>query len=164
MTADEFKKLCTTAEGYIELGLLEDALKTLEGLPMNLKITKQVILLHVQILMRSGQMLKASYLAENLSFSNPDNLELAIEVARLKHIGGENTEALKWLHSVELKCQHLACLHLLRARCHAALEDLEACVLALRATHDIEPAQRLRTIDDPPFDAIYGKERPAAKP
>lgn len=158
MTAQEFRKTCDTAEGYMDLGLLEDALNILEDLPTQAKISKEVIILHIRILVKSGQPLKASYLGENLCFGDPDNVGLILEVGQLKHDAGEITEALKWLVSLETKCRDSARFHLLRAKCHASLGDLEACVLALSEAHRIDPDLRMQNLDDPAFEAIYGAD------
>jgi thioredoxin-like negative regulator of GroEL len=101
MTAEDFKKICDTAEGYIDLGMLDDAAHLLEDVPTNLRITKEVIVLHMTILLKSGQSLKASYLAENLSFGDPDNVGLALEVAHLKFDAGEHSEALREAHMLD---------------------------------------------------------------
>ncbi len=158
ITAQEFRKACDTAEGYIDLGLLDEALNILEDLPSNVKITREVITLHMTILVKSGQTLKASYLGENLSYGDPDNVGLNIEVGQLKHDAGEFTDALKWLMSVESKCRDSAQFHLLRAKCHASLGDLEACALALREAHRIVPDLRMQSLNDPAFEAIYGAD------
>lgn len=158
MTAQEFRKICDTAEGYIDLGLVDEALNILEDLPTQAKISKEVIILHMTILVKSGQPLKASYLGENLCFGAPENVGLMIEVGQLKHAAGEFTDALKWLGYVEHKCRDLAQFHLLRAKCHTSLGDLEASVLALREAHRIDPDLRMQSLDDPAFEAIYGAD------
>jgi len=158
MTAEQFRKICDKAEGYIELGLLEDALNILDDLPTPAKIYKEVIVLHMAILVKSGQPLKASYLGENLCFGDPANIGLSLEVGQLKHDAGEHTEALKWLKSVEPHCHSSALFHLLRAKCHAALGDFEACKLALHEAHRIDPSLRMNSLNDPAFEAIFGAE------
>ncbi|MBS0175507.1 MAG: hypothetical protein JSR64_15810 [Nitrospira sp.] len=156
ISRDEFQRVCETAEGYIELGLLEDALNILDDLPTPAKISKEVIVLHMAILVKSGQPLKASYLGENLCFGDPANIGLSLEVGQLKHYAGEFTEALKWLKSAEPHCHSSALFHLLRAKCHSALGDHEACRLALREAHRIDPSLRMNSLNDPAFEAIFG--------
>lgn len=158
MTTQEFKTLCDKAEGYIDLGLIDDALNILEDLPTQAKISKEVIILHMTILVKLGQPLKASYLGENLCFGDPDNVGLMIEVGQLKHDAGEFRDALKWLMSVESKCRDSAQFQILRAKCHVSLGDLEACVLALREAHRIDPDLRMQSLSDPAFEAIYGAD------
>lgn len=158
MSHDEFRRVCDAVDGYIDLGLFEEALKILEDLPTRAKISKEVIILHIRILVKSGQPLKASYLAENLCFGDPDNVGLILEVGQLKHDAGEFTEALKWLMSVESKCRSSARFHLLRAKSHASLGDVEACALALREAHRIDPDLRMQNLEDPAFEAIYGAD------
>ena len=53
MTAQEFKKMCDTVEEYTALGLVDEALNILEDLPPNVKITREVIMLHLGILLKS---------------------------------------------------------------------------------------------------------------
>lgn len=86
----------------------------------------------MRILVKSGQPLKASYLGESLCFGDSENVELMIQVGQLKHDAGEFTEGFKGLRSTESQCRNSAQFHLVRAKCHASLGDLEACVLALR--------------------------------
>lgn len=148
--------MCVAVEGYIELGQLEDALNILNDLPTPAKISKEVIVLHMAILVKSGQPLKASYLGENPCFGDSGNIGLSLEVGQLKYDAGEHTEALKWLKSVEPHCHSSALFHLLRAKCHAALGDLEACRLALREAHRIDPSLRMNSLNDPAFEAIFG--------
>lgn len=156
MTAEEFRRMCNTAEGYVELGLLEEAFNLLQNLPTRAKISKEVITLHMSMLVKSGQPLKASYLGENLCFGDPENVGLMVEVGQLKHDAGEYTEALKWLQAVEGTCCDSASFHQLRAKCHASLGDLEACALALREAHRIDPGLKRLSLEDPAFEALYG--------
>lgn len=158
MNLQEFRKACEVAEGYIDLGLFDDALNILEDLSTQAKISKEVITLHMLILVKSGQPLKASYLGENLCFGDPDNVGLMLKVAQLKHDAGEFTEAIEWLKTVEPKCQHTGQFHLIRARCHAGLGNREACILALREAHRIDPGLRMKSLEDPAFDLIFGKD------
>jgi hypothetical protein len=81
-----------------------------------------------------------------------------IEVGELKHDAGEFTEALKWLKSAKSKCRDSAQFHLLRAKCRASLGDLEACAVALREAHRIDPDLRMQSLNDPVFEAIYGAD------
>ncbi len=157
MTTEELSRICDTAEGYIELGLLDDAFNLLEDLPTRAKISKEIIVLHMSVLVKAGNPLKASYLGENLCFGDPDNVDLMIEVGQLKHDAGEYTEALKWLQSVEQTCRDSAGFHHLRAKCHAALGDLEAFALALREAHRIDPDLKMQSLEDPVFEGIYGQ-------
>ena len=104
MTAQEFKKKCEAVEGYTALGLLDDANNILEDLPSELKITTDVITLHMAILLKAGEYLKASYLAETLSMSEPDDVDRLLMVARYRYKAGAFNEALEWLMSVQKKC------------------------------------------------------------
>jgi hypothetical protein len=56
MNASQFLKEITAVEGYIELGLLEEAANRLEELPSDLKATAEVVDLHIRILVEEGQL------------------------------------------------------------------------------------------------------------
>lgn len=156
MTAQEFKKKCEAVEGYTALGLLYDATNILEDLPSELKITKDVITLHMAILLKAGEYLKASYLAETLSMSEPDDVDRLLMVARYRYKAGEFSDSLAWLMSVQKKCSGDAYFHYLCAQCHAALGDQDAAKDSLKAAFEINEDLRLGALDDPVFDFIFG--------
>lgn len=158
MTAEEFKKTCDAVEGYTALGLFEEALNILEDLPPELKITKEVITLHMGILLKSKDYLKASYLAETLSLSEPDDVGRMLIVARYRYQAGEFKDALAWLASVEKQCCGDAYFHYLCAQCHAALGDMDAARTSLQKASAMSETLRMRALDDPVFGAIYGAE------
>ncbi len=158
MTAQEFKRMCDAVEGYTALGLIDEALNILEDLPPNLKITREAITLHVDILLKSKDYLKASYLAETLSMSEPENVGRMLDVARYRYMADEFKEALAWLVSVEKKCLSDADFHYLSAQCHAVLGDLEQAIRSLQKVCVLSERLRSRALDDPAFEAIYGAE------
>lgn len=156
MTAQEFKKNCEAVEGYTALGLLDEANNILEDLPSELKITKDVITLHMAILLKAGEYLKASYLAETLSMSEPDDVDRLLMVARYRYKGGAFNEALEWLMSVQKKCSEDAYFHYLCAQCHAALADQDAAKDSLKKVSSMSEDLKMRAVDDPVFDFIFG--------
>ncbi len=87
MTADEFKKQCEAVEGYTALGLLDEANNILEDLPSALKITKDVITLHMTILLKAGE-----YFVVTLH--RPANVDDGGGFARLLAAIGEGTRGL----------------------------------------------------------------------
>ena len=156
MNEQEFKKACDAAEGYTALGLLDEANNILEDLPSELKITKEVITLHMGILLKSMDYLKASYLAETLSMSEPDDVDRMVLVARYRYQAGEYADALAWLMSVARNCSGDAYFHYLSAQCHAALGDMDAARTSLQKVASMSETLRSRALDDPVFEAIYG--------
>jgi predicted Zn-dependent protease len=156
MTAQEFKKKCEAVEGYTALGLLDDANNILEDLPSELKITKDVITLHMAILLKAGEYLKASYLAETLSMSEPDDVDRLLMVARYRYKAGEYADALAWLMSVQKKCSEDAYFHYLCAQCHAALGDEDTAKDSLKKVSAMSEDLKMRAVHDPVFDFIFG--------
>jgi predicted Zn-dependent protease len=158
MSQDEFRRMCDAVDGYTALGLVDEALNILEDLPPNLKITREVITLHMGILLKSKDYLKASYLAETLSMSEPENMDRMLDVARYRYKAGEFKDALTWLVSVEKKCLNEADFHYMSAQCHAAFGDLEQARRSLQKVSVLSETLRMRALDDPVFEAIYGAE------
>ena len=162
MSPQQFKRIFEATEGYTTLGLLNEATHLLESLPSELKITKEVVTLHLGILVKSGEFSKASYLAETLSLSEPGNVDRMLMVGRYRYMAGKMLEALNWLFSVANKCEHDSYFHYLTAQCHAALGDLEAAKSALKFAFDINDDCRLQAVEDPVFEALFGPDPTAS--
>ena len=156
MTAEDFKKTCDAVEGYTALDLLDEATNILEDLPSELKISKEVITLHMSILLKAKDYLKASYLAETLSMSEPDDVDRMLIVARYRYQAGENKDALDWLMSVQKKCSEDAYFHYLCAQCQAALGDQETAKDSLKKVSAMSEDLKMRAVHDPMFDFIFG--------
>ena len=156
MNEQEFNKACDAVEGYTALGLLDEANNILEDLPSALKITKDVITLHMAILLKAGEYLKASYLAETLSMSEPDDVDRLLMVARYRYKAGEYADALAWLMSVQKKCSEDAYFHYLCAQCHAALGDEDTAKDSLKKVSAMSEDLKMRAVHDPVFNFIFG--------
>ena len=77
---------------------------------------------------------------------------------RIKRTGG-----LVWGHSNELiqteeQCLQIGLYHHLKAKCFSALEDLEQGRHSLTAAHAFNPDLRWKSLEDPAFDLIFGKD------
>lgn len=79
-------------------------------------------------------------------------------VARYRYKGGAFKDALAWLVSVEKKCSEDGYFHYLWAQCHAALGDMDRAREALQKVAKMSEILRLRALDDPVFEAIYGAD------
>lgn len=137
---------------------MEQAFNLLEDLPSEFKITKEVMMLRMGILLKMREYLKASYLAETLSLSEPDDVDRMLLVARYRYKAGEFKDALAWLMSVEEKCSGEAYFHYLKAQCHAALGKIERARESLQKVAAMSETLRMRALDDPVFDAIFGAD------
>ena len=60
--------------------------------------------------------------------------------------------------SVDKKCLGNAEFHYLSAQCHAAVGDLEQARRSLQKVSVLSETMRMRALDDPAFEAIYGSE------
>ena len=108
------------------------------------------------ILLKAGEYLKASYLAETLSMSEPDDVDRLLMVARYRYKAGEYADALAWLMSVQKKCSEDAYFHYLCAQCHAALGDEDTAKDSLKKVSAMSEDLKMRAVHDPVFDFIFG--------
>lgn len=159
ISATEFTCNCQEAEGYITLGMLEDAANILEDLPTDLKITKEVISLQMHILVKAGKYLKASYLAETLCTFDPGDVDRWVMVARYRYKAGEFALALQWLAFVRSQCEADAYFHYLAAQCLAALARNEDAANSLKAATALNADFGERALDDPRFEFLFGADR-----
>ncbi|GEP43088.1 hypothetical protein [Brevifollis gellanilyticus] len=158
MTTEQFRRELDTAEGFISLGMLEEAVNVLEDLPSQLKVTTEVISLHIAILVRAGSYLKASYLAETLSFSEPGSLEKALDVASYRNTASAPKEALEWLESIRKRWEGEAGFHYCLAQCHSALGNAEQMKAELKTACDLDEELKMKAAYDPAFEEIFGAE------
>ncbi len=135
------------------MGLLEDAANKLEDLPSHFKTTAEVIALHVRIFVADGEFLKASFLAETLSLSEPESSQKAINVAWLKYQAGAYTEAQQWLNRVK---SDTAAFHYLKAQCHGRLGENSEMKSALHLALELDGSLKMKALDDPAFSQIFG--------
>ncbi|MGV3664019.1 MAG: tetratricopeptide repeat protein [Prosthecobacter sp.] len=138
LTTAAFLKTCASAEGHVELGLADEAAAMLAALPPEFRNSKRVTALTITILMKQGEFLQASNLAEELALSEPDNVEHLLLVARCRFQAGKVVDALWWLQAYAQQCAHSPDYHYFRAECHAAVGDPEAAGCELRAAYDLE--------------------------
>jgi len=108
------------------------------------------------ILLKAGEYLKASYLAETLSMSEPDDVDRLLMVARYRYKAGEYADALAWLMSVQKKCSEDAYFHYLCAQCHAALGDEDTAKDSLKKVSAMSEDLKMRAVHDPVFNFIFG--------
>jgi tetratricopeptide (TPR) repeat protein len=158
MNTEEFKRQCEVAEGYLSLGILDEAWNTLEELPAEFKVTKEVLTLQMGVLLKSGEYLKASFLAETLCRFDPDDSDRLIYVARYRYEGRQFESALAWLKSVEEKCDHDAYFHYLRAQCLSSLGNTDEAKAELTKAISMNEGFKLRANEDPAFEFLFGAE------
>lgn len=156
MTTEQFRQQLNAATGFISLGMLGEAVNVLEDLPSQLKITTEVISLHIAILLKSGSYLKASYLAETLAMGDPGSLEKTLDIARYRNAAGAFKEALEWLESIRKRWEGAAGFHYCLAQCHSGLGDVEQMKAELKTAFDLDEELKIQAAHDPAFEGIFG--------
>ena len=155
MTADNYDHICQKADGYITLGLIEKAWEILDQLPPEAKTTEDVISLQVEILLKSNEPLKASFLAESLAYMHPDDPEVLVLPAKYKVQAGDTHAALAWLQIVGAKCQSHAEYHYLVAQCLVTMGNTPEAIESLGFAFQLDRDLRLRALNDPAFERLW---------
>ncbi len=126
MSTIQIDQMYRAIEGYTELGMVEQAWNLLENLPPNLKATQMVINLQIKLFVRSQKYAEAAALAEELSMSDPADVDQIIQLAYYHYKAGHFQNALSWLQTIKAKCQNNASYHCVDGMCWAALGDNES--------------------------------------
>lgn len=155
MTPIDLHTSCEKADGYITLGLIEKAWEILDELPPEAKTTEDVISLQVEILLKSNEPLKASFLAETLAYMHPDDPEVLVLPAKYKFQAGDTHAALAWLQIVGAKCQSHAEYHYLVAQCQVTMGNTPEAIESLGFAFQLNRDLRLKALDDPAFEGLW---------
>ena len=161
LTTIAFLQTCSIVEGYVDLGLLQEAEAVIEALPAEFRRSKRAILLSIRLLQKRGDYLEASYLAESLALNDPTNVKHQLLVARCRLQAGKTVDALWWLQAHAAQCSNSPDYHYLRAQCHAAVGDPEAAGTELQTAHELERRPRWKTSSiarDKPLNDQEGSE------
>ncbi len=124
MTLEELKRTCDVMEGYVDLGLFNEAFKLMRGLPSEFRMTSDVELF-VNGVMKMSHSMRPSSLSDARTADGLPDVDRMLFVAHLRYQAGDLRAALEWLMLVETLCVGSAKFHHLLARCHAGLGDSE---------------------------------------
>ena len=155
MSSKDIHDICQKADGYITLGLIEKAWEILDELPPESKTTEDVISLQVEILLKSNEPLKASFLAESLAYMHPEDPEVLVLPAKYKVQAGDRHAALAWLQIVGAKCQSHAMFHFLVAQCQVTMGNTPEAIESLGFAFQLDRDLRLRALNDPAFEGLW---------
>lgn len=139
---EQLHLLKKTVEGYLDLGLVDEAARVLDQLPLEFQRGRRVVCLRIAVLEAQEKFLEASYLAEDLSLREPDNIEHMLLVARCRFQAGRAVDALWWLQANQTRYHESPEYHYFRAACHAAVGDPEAAETALQEAQELEAIPR----------------------
>lgn len=151
----ESRRQIEKAEGFISLGMLQEAWDTLESLPRSQKVTKEVLVLHLEILVKSEEWLKAAFLAESLCELDRKDADRHVQVGEFFLKSGDSLSALIWLQKHRQKCEHLAAFHFINAKAYAGIGKLDDAKNSLKAALEIDPGLRALAIDEPVLGPLW---------
>lgn len=120
MSAFEYIRELTRAEGFMELSMPEDALRILDELPISFRTRPEVILLRVRILLFLGKKQAAEALAERMVACNPQSGDalfcLAMAQAQMgKRIAARNSLNAAFVLNATLRLAAEEVLRVLRS-------------------------------------------------
>ncbi len=131
MTLEELKKSCDVVEGYVDLGLFNEAFKFMRSFSSELGITSYVEQF-VNGVMKMSHSMRPSYLSEARNAGATPDIDRMLLVAHLRCQAGDFRAALEWLTIVEALCVGSADFHHLSYQCYAGLGDLEQAAKSLQ--------------------------------
>jgi thioredoxin-like negative regulator of GroEL len=155
MTPESFNQTCDAVEGYLALGMTEQAWELLDHLPSEAKSTVAVVSLQMAILAKGGQYQKASFLAESLCQMQPTVTEWQLCVAQFRRQAGDVEGALKWLQTASQHCEHLGEYHFLKAQCLVQLGQTDDGKASLKQAMTLDEGLRLQALQDPVLASIW---------
>ena len=153
--SQQFSRILMEAEGFLDLGLAEDAVRCLEELPPEEMTALEVLRLRCRALEVAGSHENMVAVAEILVGSRPDVPEHWESLMRAKRLAGQAKDGA--CAGIEAVAQHpdQACLWLELARCQIEDKDTEGARHAVGTAIDLDSTVRLQVLDDPDFAGIF---------
>ncbi len=134
-------------EGYVDLGLFDEAFNVLRRLSSELGLTNNVVELFAHVLTKTDDSIGDARISEALRGGEPPVADPMLLVAHLRYRAGDFSTALDWLRCVEPLCIGTAEFHYLSAQCHAGLGDFEQATRSLQRVAFM--TESLRTLSAP---------------
>jgi thioredoxin-like negative regulator of GroEL len=155
MTPESFNHTCDAVEGYLALGMTEQAWEVLDRLPAETKATAAVVSLQMAVLAKGGEYQKASFIAESLCLMQPTVTEWQLSVAQFRRQAGDVEGALKWLQTASQHCGHLGEFHFLKAQYLVQLGQTDDAKASLKQALKLDEVLRLQALQDPVLASIW---------
>lgn len=145
----DFEKKISAAQGYTELGMLEDALAELDGIEPSMREGAPVIEMRLLILMRAKRWSEALPLGVQLSVAHPEATAGFVHAAFCLHELGRTLEAKKMLLSGPAAMQNEPTFFYNLACYEVALGDSTNALVNLERSFKIDKRYRQFAETDP---------------
>lgn len=159
MDPHRYKRTLSEAEGYMELGLISDAMETLRGLDdwERRQLPAQLLMLH--LLIKNESWPEAVVFGQKLLGRHPDAKEAYLHTAYCLHASGRTGEARDTLLAAPRSIRADALFHYNLACYEAVLGRADQAIHHLEKSIAMNPAFRDQARHDPDLDSLRERIR-----
>lgn len=148
-------KQLQAAEGYLDLGMHQDAWDELENLPMDQQHLPDVLALQAVIFLKTENWHSARTVYEHLTSVMPGNAEYWLKLAAaVRH--DESVQAAYTILLTAIERHDGNAELAFRTACYGALSgDMHSAKLFLKRSIQLDPGYKEKALDDPELSAMW---------
>ena len=151
----EVQRALHAADGYLYLGMAEEALGELEGVPLDEQNAPAVLLARVRALLHSKRWQAAESLSNAAALTHPEEGEFRVQRAFALHQMRREEQAVAVLQSAPEWIRRTGILHYNLACYEARLGDLSTARQCIDAAIQLNAAMKKNARVDPDLQALW---------
>ncbi|HEV7402794.1 MAG TPA: hypothetical protein VGO11_07715 [Chthoniobacteraceae bacterium] len=151
----EAQRALQAADGYLYLGMAEEALGELVGVPVPEKTNPSVLLAHVRVLLHLKQWSEAESLSGLGTTNHPEEEEFTVQRAFALHQLNQGEQAVEVLLAAPEWIRRTGILHYNLACYEARLGDLSTARQCIRAAIQLNAAMKKNARLDPDLQSLW---------
>lgn len=158
MNRDQADSVFRAAEGWLELGNLDEAANELNSLPPKFKSSAQFVRLFAQIYSRAGAWSNVGLLCDTLLQRDPEDSFALLLQAEALHRQGKTRAAIEFLapaFDVLPNYEETVRFHYAMARYHSAIGLKDAALTCIEKAIHLDKRLRGTALSDPELAAIW---------
>ncbi|MDF1657243.1 MAG: hypothetical protein P1U58_06495 [Verrucomicrobiales bacterium] len=148
------------AQGYLELGMLDEAWDVIEALPPDEAVRSDAQEMRVIILLDRKEFEEALSLCRNLVLMQPENHAGFIQGAYALHSLQQTQKAIDFLQTGPTSLREEQCYFYNLACYEVALGRTEAALTWLLQSIELDPRNRIRALADADLEILHDKVPP----
>ena len=145
----------TAAEGYLELGMLDEAAAEIEEIDYSLRLAREVLTMRARIYHAAGAWRHLETVAVHLVREWPQDARHWVWLAAAMRKGGDPAGARVTLLRAFPEQRRSAAIHAEIARCHCAVGELRRARQRLGLAIALDRGIRLALLDDPDLASVW---------
>jgi tetratricopeptide (TPR) repeat protein len=149
------KKLITVAQGYLELGMYQEAWDALDEVSPERRYAPNVLLVRLEIYRSLKKWDAMASVAKHLTSALPEDpgYWITLAYAQRRYLGVEESE--KTLFEALERFRENATIHYNLARCAAQLGRLDEAKMRLGIAIELDPEFREMAFEDPDLESLW---------